>query len=282
MWSISEIKARAHRYMDAAYWRSVLAALVNKLVTCGIAAAVMWIGLELILQIISIDAISYYYQFDMGMMGIGFETFIGLAYTVFILAIVLIVAGFCIGLFVMTPIEVGCKRFFIVNHAMPGRTKSGELFHVFSSDYLHVVGVMLLKDIYLTIWALLLPAIAMTACNILTTVGVLERYLPVWIYVPLAFPALIKLYSYRLVPYILAEEPGMPAGDVITLSRRMMKGSKWHAFLLDLSFIGWDILNVCTLFILGVFYVGPYKQTTKAEMYITIRDAFLRAQHNNA
>ena len=47
----------------------------------------------------------------------------------------------------------------------------------------------------------------------------------------------------------------------------MMKGNKWKAFVLDLSFLGWNILSALTLGILGVFYVEPYKMLTDGALY---------------
>ena len=41
----------------------------------------------------------------------------------------------------------------------------------------------------------------------------------------------IKQYSYRMVPYIVAENPNIEALDAIRLSRRMMKGHKWECFV---------------------------------------------------
>lgn len=72
-------------------------------------------------------------------------------------------------------------------------------------------------------------------------------------------PGVIKHYSYRMVPYILADDPEIGAMDAITLSRQMMDGHKWNTFVLDLSFLGWDLLSALTLGLLGVFYVNPYK-----------------------
>lgn len=43
----------------------------------------------------------------------------------------------------------------------------------------------------------------------------------------------IKQYSYRMVPYIVAENPNIEALDAIRLSRRMMKGHKWECFVAD-------------------------------------------------
>ena len=42
---------------------------------------------------------------------------------------------------------------------------------------------------------------------------------------------------------IIAENPELSAKEAIKLSEDMMKEYKWRAFLIDLSFIGWDILN---------------------------------------
>ena len=49
----------------------------------------------------------------------------------------------------------------------------------------------------------------------------------------------IKQYSYRMVPYIVAENPNIEALDAIRLSRHMMKGHKWECFVADCSFLGW-------------------------------------------
>ena len=76
----------------------------------------------------------------------------------------------------------------------------------------------------------------------------------------------IKIYSYKLVPMIIAENPELSAKEAIKLSEDMMKGYKWRAFLIDLSFIGWDILNILTLQILGVFFLEPYKRMTTVEL----------------
>ena len=46
-----------------------------------------------------------------------------------------------------------------------------------------------------------------------------------------------------------------------------MKGQKWRTFVLDLSFLGWDILSLFTARILEMLYVGPYKNMTEAALY---------------
>ena len=276
MWQIGEIKHRALYYMHASYWRSVCAALVLGIATSGIAYAVMELGISIVTAVPRVSFSWFYY--DMNSQGMPVSP--SLLASAFTLAgafgVVLAVVGACIEFFLLQPIEVGCRRYFIVNHAMPGCSRASEFFHAFSSHYLNVVWTMLLKTVYTILWGLLLVIPGWIA---LTFVPQLS-FVPYLALIPLAFPALIKHYAYRLIPYILAEEPGMDFDDVIRLSRRMMKGNKWHAFLLDLSFLGWKILNVFTLGILGFFYVGPYRQSANAEMYISIRDTFLQRQNN--
>lgn len=82
---------------------------------------------------------------------------------------------------------------------------------------------------------------------------------------------IIKNYSYFLVPYIVAENPDISPNTAITLSRKMMYGHKWECFKLQLTFLGWSILNILTMGILGIFYVNPYKEAVYSEYYTYIR-----------
>lgn len=84
---------------------------------------------------------------------------------------------------------------------------------------------------------------------------------------------IIKSFSYALVPYIVAENPDIDANKAITLSRKMMKGYKWKLFTLYLTFIGWDILDIITLGLSGIFFSNPYKEAALAEFYVLVRTA---------
>ena len=72
------------------------------------------------------------------------------------------------------------------------------------------------------------------------------------------------LYTFL---YILAEHPDLMPEEVLRRSTLMMEGQKWKAFLLDLSFLGWEILSGVTAGLLGVFYVRPYRSMTEAALY---------------
>ena len=58
---------------------------------------------------------------------------------------------------------------------------------------------------------------------------------------------------------------------MITLSRRMMNGNKWRAFLLDLTFLGWLIAGIASFGIVSVLWALPYYENTKAALYLELK-----------
>jgi len=78
----------------------------------------------------------------------------------------------------------------------------------------------------------------------------------IFLIVPIIFP----IYWFRPVFYIAKDKQGMS----------LMKGNKMAWFKLDLSFIGWYILNTVTLGFAG-FYSLPIMKTTYAEFYDFIK-----------
>ncbi|WP_461244849.1 DUF975 family protein [Secundilactobacillus muriivasis] len=87
----------------------------------------------------------------------------------------------------------------------------------------------------------------------------------------LIVPGIIKGYSYSQAIYIYRDylDQGQKIGfmEAITLSREMMDGHKWEMFVLQLSFIGWALLCILILPILGV---EPYYQQTMANFYVKL------------
>lgn len=82
---------------------------------------------------------------------------------------------------------------------------------------------------------------------------------------------IIKHYSYIMMPYILAENPTIKANEAITLSRRMMKGHKWECFVAELSFLGWNLLNLVSFGLVGIFYANAYQAAFFGEYYAYLR-----------
>lgn len=79
-------------------------------------------------------------------------------------------------------------------------------------------------------------------------------------------PGIIKGYAYAMTPFILAEHPELSASRAIELSEQMMDGHKAELFVLELTFIGWDILAGLTLN-LGNIALNPYKNAAYAAFY---------------
>ena len=62
----------------------------------------------------------------------------------------------------------------------------------------------------------------------------------------------------------------MDASRAFEISTMMTDGEKWNIFVLDLSFLGWNLLGSLLLGI-GVLFVQPYTSTTNAELYAAMR-----------
>lgn len=82
-------------------------------------------------------------------------------------------------------------------------------------------------------------------------------------------PGVIKGYSYSMVPYILAEYDTISITEAIELSQRMTEGYKWELFVMDWSFILWDIAAGLTMGIVG-FYSVPYQKATWTRYYLAL------------
>lgn len=85
----------------------------------------------------------------------------------------------------------------------------------------------------------------------------------------LIIPGIIKGYSYSLVPYILAEDDTISITEAINLSQQMTDGYKWELFVLDWSFILWDVAASLTLGLVA-FYSVPYQKATWARYYLAL------------
>lgn len=127
--------------------------------------------------------------------------------------------------------------------------KMEEMFWPFKEDYGGNVLMMFLISLYTALWSMLFVV-----------------------------PGIVKGYSYSLAMYIKSENPNIPASKAIELSTRMTNGHKMDLFVLDMSFIGWEILSAFTLNILGILYVMPYQYAAKAFAYEEIKEEALANQ----
>ena len=92
----------------------------------------------------------------------------------------------------------------------------------------------------------------------------------------LVIPGIVKSFSYGMTQYILADCPNVKATDAVKLSARMMRGHKAEMLVLWLSFLGWMLLTALTCGLVGIFFAGPYRQSTFAAYYLAVRDEAIR------
>ncbi len=162
---------------------------------------------------------------------------VGFIITIFIIAAAI---GILLTAFIFNPLVVGGNKFFYNN--IKKNEDLGVVSFAFDHGYKNVTYTMFMRDLYTFLWTLLF-----------------------------IIPGLIKAYEYRMIPYLLAENPDMSCEDAFKISRRMMDGNKWDAFVFDLSFIGWAILSAITFNIVGIFYYFPYYFQASAMLYDAIK-----------
>ncbi len=92
-------------------------------------------------------------------------------------------------------------------------------------------------------------------------------------------PGFIAAYSYAMAPYIMLEDPNCGGYEALKRSKQLMKGHKMDLFLLDLSFIGWELLCVLSLGI-GFLWLYPYVNTARASFYRDITQGQSQSQGN--
>ncbi len=150
------------------------------------------------------------------------------------------ILGILYTIFIGNVIVVGKNGYFIKNH--DENPELGEIFKGFKGNYLNVVKIMFLMDLKTLLWLLLLIV-----------------------------PGFVKAYEYSMIPYLLAENPNLSAPQAFSLSKQMTTGQKMDLFVLDLSFLGWIILGLICCGI-GILFVLPYPEATRAEVYLNLRD----------
>lgn len=94
-------------------------------------------------------------------------------------------------------------------------------------------------------------------------------FLFLWGLIPIAGSIIVfvKRYAYSMTPYIIVEHPEIDARQALKESIKLTSGHKLDLFVLDLSFIGWDILSFFTFGLLPIFFLTPYKGLTFAGYY---------------
>lgn len=238
MFDRAQIKTKAKFALNRNYWNVMLAAFVTSVFTGVTSISTAGSGYTIGSQ--STGNVSQDIQQDLHFSFRNFNSSPIKKHAV-IIVIAILAAVILIRIFVSLPIETGSCRFFIRNQYEPENVKT--VFSGFNKkDYLHTAGILLCRDIYTFLWSLLLIV-----------------------------PGIIKFYEYRMIPYIVADNPDISREEAFALSKQMTDGHKMDLFILDLSFIGWYLLGAVTCGIAELFWTSPYVNCTLAETYLHLK-----------
>lgn len=161
-----------------------------------------------------------------------------------VLGIIISFLGIAYKIFVGNILELSEAHFYLENRKYPAPFT--EVFNGFKENYLNKVGVMFMRNLFISLWTLLFIV-----------------------------PGVIASYKYWAVKYILNENPNLSWQHALDMSKRMTYGRKMDLFMLNLSFIGWRILGTL-LFGIGNFFVNPYYAQTETEAYEFIKQDALQ------
>lgn len=257
MWQRYTLKSRAKSALSANYWKCVAAALIVMLLAEGLAAS----GAQFRLP----SGITEIGQGNWGALNpsdnqvISSQTFdltdgqaaalvTGFLAVFAAVASTMLAVGGVLKIFVLNLLEVGGCKFFLDNAREPASLR--ELLSGFDGgNYLKNVLTLFLRGLFNGLWFALF-----------------------------IIPGFVKEYEYRMIPYLLADRPDLSWRETFAMSREMMRGNKWRAFVLDLSFLGWHLLNCLTLGLLGIFYVNPYRLGTNAELYLALKNGTAQSE----
>lgn len=253
MWTRKELKERAKEALKRNYWKIVLVSLIGMLIGGGLGSSGISGGGSDIRDMASDNVKEHFTEhenddvdwegaeavLDDIQMDIRPQDIVAVAFTVIVVLIVaaiVLVIGIALDVLLLNPVQVGINRFMV--KSLDDTARIAEVGYTFDHNYKNGVKVMFFKDLYVVLWSLLF-----------------------------IIPGIYKAYQYRMVPYILGENPDMTYQEVLQRSKDMMDGQKWDAFVLDLSFILWHMLGGITCGLAEIFYVAPYVNLTDAALY---------------
>ena len=255
MWTRVELKARAKENLRRYYWAAFIVSLILSLAGGIFSLNFNMSGSD--------DTYGNYFETEYGDMdiripdrignisqlpgvgGTGMMKVGGFFYgLLFGVAVVIVILSLVMNVFILPVLTIGSNRFYMESRFLGRSAGVGRLFWGFSHHYLNLVLTMFLTELFIMLG---------TLCCV--------------------FPGIYLGYCYRMVPYILSENPEMKPLDAMRLSKQMMDGHKLDTWILELSFIGWILLGMLACCV-GLFFVEPYYQATYAELYAVLRNPF--------
>ena len=133
---------------------------------------------------------------------------------------------------------------------------TGSLFDPFSYAG-RSIGMRLLVALFTFLWSMLVAVVVIVLCVaiflLLESVPVIAIALAVIVYIAMLVAIVIITLRYAMANFALAENPEGGVMNAIRRSIQMLRGHKGKLFILQLSFIGWELLvGLITLVVLGI------------------------------
>ncbi|MCL1965199.1 MAG: DUF975 family protein [Firmicutes bacterium] len=201
------------------------------------------------------------------------DVHLGFGDTVIGLSLLMLLLSFVTTTFVTDPMAVRVAAFFIKLSGDPENLPSPlSVCDCFGPGYAKLVRAMLLRRLRIFAWALALlcvGALIPGSFEIVEVAGIADKVLHMSnVFAAFALVAL-GLYtycdlSYMMVPYVLADDPALSAGEALRRGRCLTRGRIMELFVLQLSFFGWFMVMPL---LIGL-YVYPYREGTMAAYYL--------------
>ena len=233
MWNITDIKTKGREAFKLNYWPCVIVSAIYMLLFGGNTSRVTT---SVSPSNVSVDVSVHGQNIAEAAQNMTSEQQIAVAGFAFVGVLIALAVGLLVKAFIVNPVEVGASRFF-KNNVDDSTTSVGVLAEGFS-DFGRTFVTLLLRDLIIAAGCILL-----------------------------FIPGLYAIYCFRMVPYIVKDNPELAPMDVLKRSNQMMQGNKWQAFVLDLTFIGWYLLGAITFGLGLIFWTNPYHMSANAALY---------------
>lgn len=93
-----------------------------------------------------------------------------------------------VSLFIFNPLEIGAKKLLV--NCRDSRAEYGDIRYFFKNSYLNAVKTLFLRALFTSLWGILF-----------------------------VIPGIVKKYEYRMIPYLLAENPQMSSKEAFARSK---------------------------------------------------------------
>lgn len=235
MWTRSDLKANAKSVLSQNYWMAFLVSLAYGIISGAGSSASSGVNGGTS----SMASMANSGSNSGEMLAILAAIMAAMMAMIGVVFVISLVASF----FLYGPLTVGKNRYYMESRS--SKSTFTQLFYGFKNNYMDNALSMFLTELFISLWSLLF-----------------------------IIPGIIKGLQWSQVAYILAENPKISGSRAREISTMMTDGEKWDIFVLQLSFIGWNLLGVLACGI-GSLFVAPYVEATYAELYAKMRDKAL-------